>query len=84
MNFIVNALDYLLSSKKTLIYTTYNLEDYYRVVANLKADSIQYRVASTALPQNDMSSSYGNEYKFYVKESDKNFAVRALNKNQDR
>ena len=84
MKFFVNALDYLLSSKKTLIYTTFNLKDYYRVVANLKADSIQYRVASTALPQRDMTSSYGNEYMFYVKESDKNLAGRALNKKQDR
>ncbi|QHE54027.1 hypothetical protein [Pontibacillus sp. HMF3514] len=45
MNFFVNALDYLISSKKTLIYTTYSLKDYYKVVAKLQSESIKYRVA---------------------------------------
>lgn len=80
MNFIVNALDYLLSSKKTLIYTTYSLKDYYKIVGKLKAASVKYRVASTASrSSNHISSSYGNEYKFYVKEEDEHLAVKAIN-----
>ncbi|MFG6115313.1 hypothetical protein ACGTN9_08980 [Halobacillus sp. MO56] len=83
MNFLVNLIDYLISTKKTFIYSTYSLKEYYRIISKLKAASIKYRVASnvhmsshSGVTKND----YGNEYKFYVKKEDEHKALEAIHK----
>ncbi|SEA20496.1 hypothetical protein SAMN05421743_103172 [Thalassobacillus cyri] len=81
MNFLVNLIDYLISSKRTFIYSTYSLKEYYRIVSKLKSATIKYRVASnahmsyhTGVTKND----YGSEYKFYVKKEDEHKALQAI------
>ncbi|WP_082233087.1 hypothetical protein [Halobacillus massiliensis] len=81
MHFIVNLIEYCLSRKKTLVYVTFSMKEYYKIAAKLKAGSIKYRTATTA----NMSSSpggpysdYGSEYKVYVQKEDKDKALEAI------
>lgn len=73
--------EYLISSKKTEVYVTFNRKEYYNVASNLQAAGVKYRVATTS----NMSSSplgtadeYGTEYKFYVKKQDEHLATQAI------
>ncbi|MFG6118768.1 hypothetical protein [Thalassobacillus sp. B23F22_16] len=84
MNFLVNWIDYLISSEKTFIYSTFSLKEYYKVVSKLKSSSIKYRVASNVHLSGNTgvtSNNYGNEYKFYVKKEDKHKALEAIHSN---
>ncbi|RWZ60658.1 hypothetical protein EQV77_05025 [Halobacillus fulvus] len=81
MHVLANVIDYLFSSKKTVVYQTFSQKEYYRIVSKLKAASIKYRVATTS----NMSSApvatandYGTEYKFYVKKEDEDKAMKAI------
>ncbi|WP_093136938.1 hypothetical protein [Salinibacillus kushneri] len=81
MDFIVNFLEYCFSKKKTLIYTTFNQQDYYKVIDRLKANQVMYRVASISNVSTSPSGAYsdlGDEYKIYVKLDDKGKALRAI------
>ncbi|MBB6453376.1 archaellum component FlaG (FlaF/FlaG flagellin family) [Salirhabdus euzebyi] len=83
MQFIVNLIEYVFSSKKTSIYVTYSLKDYYNVNSLLKAANIDFRVA-TISDLSSPGSTYSdvrNEYKFYVREKDKGLALKALHRN---
>lgn len=83
MHFLVNLIVYLFSSKKTLVYTTFSLKDYYKVVSLLESDSIKYRVALIANTSSSPGGTYsdlGNEYKFYVKKEDEEKALKAIQK----
>ncbi|WP_070120770.1 hypothetical protein [Bacillus marinisedimentorum] len=83
MHIIANIIEYWFSSKKTLVYTTLDQQDYYRVASLLKSDSIKYRVASianTSSAPGGPYSHFGNEYKFYVKKEDEGKALTAIHK----
>ncbi|KGP73308.1 hypothetical protein [Pontibacillus yanchengensis] len=81
MHFLANLIEYVFSSKKTLIYTTFSKKEYYLIVSKLKAVSVKYRVASTADFSSAPGGSYsdlGNEYKFYVAKQDEGKALEAI------
>ena len=80
MSVWINMIEYLISSKKTEVYVTFNRQEYSRVASKLRG-VVKYRVATTS----NMSSSpigtaddYGTEYKFYVKKEDEHKATQAI------
>ncbi|MRG86012.1 hypothetical protein [Salinibacillus xinjiangensis] len=83
MHFLANLIEYCFSSKKTLVYTTLNQKDYYKVLSLLKSNSIKYRIVtianSSSMP-GGVYSDFGNEYKFYVKKEDEAKALKAIQK----
>ncbi len=81
MDSIVNFIEYLFSSKRTLIYTTFTQKDYYKIVSMLKSASIKYRVAVSSNQSCNPGGPYSNLgtiYKIYVKKADKHKAQSIL------
>ncbi|MBU9714898.1 hypothetical protein [Evansella tamaricis] len=80
--FLVNLVEYLLSSKKALVYTTFKMEDYYKATDKLKAAAIKYRiVCDSNRPPNSISSGSGSDiYKIYVKKKEKEKAQLVIHK----
>ncbi|GAA0489590.1 hypothetical protein GCM10008986_14300 [Salinibacillus aidingensis] len=81
MEFILNLIEYLFSSKKTLVYTAMRQQDYYKAVSKLEADLIKFRVsvtgnanASPGTPYSDL----GRIYKIYVRKEDEGKALRSI------
>ena len=76
----MNIIEYLISSKKTEVYVTFNRQEYAKVASKLQG-AVKFRVATTS----NMSSSpigtadeYATEYKFYVKKEDEHKATQAI------
>ncbi|MBU9724325.1 MULTISPECIES: hypothetical protein [Bacillaceae] len=82
MTAIVDFIEYLFSTKKALVYTTFKMDDYYRVTDKLKAGSIKYRVVSRS-NASQAGVGYGavnHIYKIYVKKSEKAKAQYCIQK----
>ncbi|SEQ83708.1 hypothetical protein SAMN05216232_3461 [Virgibacillus subterraneus] len=83
MQFFLNIIVYLFSSKKTLVYTTIKQQDYYKVVSLLESELIKYRVSITSNTNATVVGSYstfGEVYKIYVKKGDQSKALKTMNK----
>ncbi|MGP4108845.1 hypothetical protein [Virgibacillus sp. L01] len=83
MQFFLNIIVYLFSSKKTRVYTTINQQDYYKVVSLLESELMKYRVSITSNTNATVPGSYstfGEVYKIYVKKDDKRKALKTINK----
>lgn len=77
--FIVDLIEYLISNKKHLVYSTFDMNDYYKVAARLKASSVKYRVSTYAdTPPAGFGGPHNNQYKIYVKKEDEHKANRAI------
>lgn len=85
MNPTINGLKYLLSNKKKLIYSTFDLNDYTRVAAQLQAEGVPFRTASYSLPgrTGEAYQDRGIQYKVYVKKEDGQRAQKAVHQKKD-
>ncbi|WP_406944257.1 hypothetical protein ACJA3J_12920 [Halobacillus sp. SY10] len=82
MDGIMNLLHYILSNKKTLIYTTFIQEEYYKAASKLSADGVKYRVATVSNTPSVGSPvhryDYSVEFKFYVRKIERHRAEEAI------
>ncbi|OEH92708.1 hypothetical protein [Bacillus solimangrovi] len=81
MNFLVNGIEYLFSRKRTLVYTSLHLDNYYKIKGKLLSSNVKFRVASdVSLAQRESftHNNYGVEYKFYVAKEDEHRALEAI------
>ncbi|HEU5140810.1 MAG TPA: hypothetical protein VFT51_12595 [Bacillales bacterium] len=78
MQALVNLIEWLFSSKKTLIYMTFMMKDYYKVTGKLKAEGVKYRVATFSQHTPGDWGDQNNEYKIYIKKEDKHRAQAAI------
>ncbi|MCA0972416.1 hypothetical protein LCM20_17615 [Halobacillus litoralis] len=80
MNPAINGLKYLLSSKKTLLHSTFDMNDYARVSHALKAEGVPFRTASYSSPRPN-GAAYQDvlvQYDIYVKKKDQHRATEAI------
>ncbi|HET7628663.1 MAG TPA: hypothetical protein VFK44_09775 [Bacillales bacterium] len=76
---LMEWFEWLFSSKKTNVYNTFSMKDYYRAVGRLKESGVKYRVVVRAqFPAGGQWGAQNNEYTIYVKEADKYRAQNAI------
>ncbi|TGB02026.1 hypothetical protein [Halobacillus salinus] len=80
MNPAINGLKYLLSNKKSLVYSTFDLKGYTRAAANLQAAGIPFRTASYSSPR-ETGAAYSDltvQFKVYVKKEHQSEAQKVI------
>jgi len=87
LQFFINIIEYLLSSKKTLVYTAVKQQDYYKIISRLEAVRMKYRVsittANNSATRGGPHSDLGKVYKIYVKKHDESKALKTINAKSD-
>ncbi|HET7579690.1 MAG TPA: hypothetical protein VFK33_10445 [Bacillales bacterium] len=78
MQVLANLIEWLFSSKKTLVYDTFMMKDYYRVTGKLRAAGVKYRVTTFSQHTPGDWGDQNNEYKIYVKKEDEHLAQKAI------
>lgn len=78
MQALVNFIEWLFSSKKTLVYDTFLMKDYYSISGKLKTAGVKYRVATFSQHSPGGWGDQNNEYKIYVKKEDEYLALAAI------
>ncbi|KRE31611.1 hypothetical protein [Paenibacillus sp. Soil522] len=80
-NLIMNALTFIFSKHRYLIFTSFKQADYYNTVTKLKNDGVSYRTRITSHDTGMAGSSRNdlNQYDIFVKKEEKDLAEKAIN-----
>ncbi|HET7578846.1 MAG TPA: hypothetical protein VFK33_06160 [Bacillales bacterium] len=79
MQVLVNLIQWLFSSKKTVVSITFKQDAYLKVVSRLKSAGVSYRTAViTNTPPEGWGGPHNGEYKIYVKKKDEHRAQKAI------
>lgn len=72
--------DFLFSKQRCLIFTSFNLDDYFKVISKLNSSAISHRTKSRNIDQ--VGTTWGKhfiQYDVYVKKEDEYKAQQAIN-----
>jgi hypothetical protein len=78
---IINIFMFLFSKHRHLLFTTFNVLEYYKMVDKLKSNGLSYRTRITSLDTGDIGSSRDDlsQYDILIKKQDKHIASKIIN-----